>query len=413
MSEENIQVTVVKRSDRKYFMMRYIDPVTGKQAARSTRTTRRREAERIAAKWEAELHEGRYRPASKITWAEFREQYEEQKLATLADKTQESAGTAMNHLERVINPKRLISLTSATLSRFQAALRKEGMKDTTIAAYLAHLRPAFSWAVSMDMLREVPDMHSPKRAKGRKLMRGRPITTEEFERMIQAVPKVRQHDFHVWERHLTGLWLSGLRLEESTVLSWDEDSPFAVDLSGRHPRFRIYAEAEKGHQDRLLPMTPDFAQFLLGIPEEERVGRVFRLNGHQTGNPITPRRVGRIISEIGKRTGVIVNRTRKKVKEKIVDVKTDKATGKVRVVEKVVVKYASAHDLRRAFGTRWARKVMPAVLQRLMRHAAIETTLKYYVDLDADELADELWDSFGGDPNVKPNPNYSGQRKVD
>ena len=152
MSENEIQVTVVKYPDRKYFMMRYIDPITGKQVARSTRTTRRREAERIAAKWEAELQDGRYRPASKITWAEFREQYEEQKLATLADKTQESAATAMNHLERVIGPKRLISLTSATLSRFQTALRQEGMKDTTIATYLAHLRPAFSWAVSMGML---------------------------------------------------------------------------------------------------------------------------------------------------------------------------------------------------------------------------------------------------------------------
>ena len=38
---------------------------------------------------------------------------------------------------------------------------------------------------------------------------------------------------------------------------------------------------------------------------------------------------------------------------------------------------------------------MPAVLQRLMRHASIETTMKYYVDLEADELADGLWDDYG------------------
>ena len=54
-------------------------------------------------------------------------------------------------------------------------------------------------------------------------------------------------------------------------------------------------------------------------------------------------------------------------------------------------KYASAHDLRRAFGTRWASRVKPAVLQKLMRHASINTTMAYYVDLDADELGDELW----------------------
>jgi hypothetical protein len=59
--------------------------------------------------------------------------------------------------------------------------------------------------------------------------------------------------------------------------------------------------------------------------------------------------------------------------------------------DKAEGKYASAHDLRRAFGTRWARRVVPAVLQRLMRHANIETTMEYYVGLEADELAEELW----------------------
>jgi integrase len=51
---------------------------------------------------------------------------------------------------------------------------------------------------------------------------------------------------------------------------------------------------------------------------------------------------------------------------------------------------ASAHDLRRAFGTRWAKLVMPAVLKRLMRHSAIQTTMSCYVDLDAAEVAEQL-----------------------
>ena len=64
-------------------------------------------------------------------------------------------------------------------------------------------------------------------------------------------------------------------------------------------------------------------------------------------------------------------------------VHTDPRTGKV--------KHASAHDLRRSFGNRWAKRVMPAVLQRLMRHESIETRMGYYVDLDADELAEDLY----------------------
>ena len=57
-------------------------------------------------------------------------------------------------------------------------------------------------------------------------------------------------------------------------------------------------------------------------------------------------------------------------------------------------KYASAHDLRRAFGLRWSSRVMPAVLQQLMRHESIDTTMRYYVGRDADAVADTLWDAF-------------------
>ncbi|NMC20663.1 MAG: hypothetical protein GYA33_09615, partial [Thermogutta sp.] len=42
----------------------------------------------------------------------------------------------------------------------------------------------------------------------------------------------------------------------------------------------------------------------------------------------------------------------------------------------------------------WAKRVMPAVLRKLARHASIQTTLGYYVDLDAEALADELWAEY-------------------
>jgi len=144
-------------------------------------------------------------------------------------------------------------------------------------------------------------------------MRGRPVTTEEFERLLTAVPAVRPHD-----------------------------SPF-----------RIFAEAEKGHQDRLLPLTPDFAEFLWETPVSDREGLVFPLLGLQTGKTISGKRVTRIVSAIGRQAGIFVNRAEQK--------------------------YASAHDLRRSFGTCWAQRVKPATLQLLMRHRSIETTLAYYV----------------------------------
>jgi integrase len=64
------------------------------------------------------------------------------------------------------------------------------------------------------------------------------------------------------------------------------------------------------------------------------------------------------------------------------------------IVNKTDGKFASAHDLRRSFGTRWAARVKPATLQLLMRHKSIETTMKYYVCQDSDDVADELWASY-------------------
>jgi hypothetical protein len=55
------------------------------------------------------------------------------------------------------------------------------------------------------------------------------------------------------------------------------DAPIYVDLNVRRPRLRIYAEAEKGHQDRVLPLAPDFVEFLRQIPEAERHGPVFAI----------------------------------------------------------------------------------------------------------------------------------------
>jgi integrase len=310
------------------------------------------------------------------------------------------SGRPSNHLERVLNPKKLGAVTSSAMSRLQADRRADRMPDTTLDTHLAHLQAAFSWAVQMGTMAKVPNMHRPKRVKGRKLMRGRPITAEEFERMIAVAEKVRPHDFETWQRYLRGLWLSGLRLEESLAVSWDPSAPFAVDLTGKRLRFRIFAEAEKGNTDRLLPMTPDFAEFLLQTPEEDRHGPIFTILGLQTGRPITGKRISKILTKIGKKAGVVVDRRIKREREKIEDPETGEMilAPSRKLVEREVVKYASAHELRRAFGTRWAPRVKPATLQLLMRHSAIETTLRYYVAQDADDVAEELWKSFAPTP---------------
>jgi hypothetical protein len=62
------------------------------------------------------------------------------------------------------------------------------------------------------------------------------------------------------------------------------------------------------------------------------------------------------------------------------------------------IKYASAHDFRRAFGDRWALRVMPPVLMQLMRHESIDTTMRFYVGRSVEATTEDLWAAYGKTP---------------
>jgi integrase len=193
--------------------------------------------------------------------------------------------------------------------------------------------------------------------------------------------------------YLRGLWWSGLRLCESLALEWTGTTPGAlvVDFTGRRPMLRIPAESEKGGQDRLLPMAPEFAEFLQETPGAERHGRVFRLAGRRwPAGRMQGDWVSRVVCRIGRKARVVVDQRERRL---VVDASAAKAKRRKNKADDdgVKRKYASAHDLRRAFGLRWSARVMPAVLQQLMRHEDISTTMRYYVGRDADAVADTLW----------------------
>ncbi len=83
------------------------------------------------------------------------------------------------------------------------------------------------------------------------------------------------------------------------------------------------------------------------------------------------------------------------------------AKAKVRVDSK---KTASAHDMRRAFGERWASRLMPAQLMELMRHESIDTTLSYYVGRNAERTAAILWHEHEKAMTPEPNPEANHAR---
>jgi integrase len=366
---DEIKVHLVKYPDRANLVMRYVDPFTGRQVQRSTKTTKQSDAVKAAGKWESELNEGRYRKQSRMTWAEFRELYETEVLPGLADGTGECKASVFNYIESTINPQRLAELTTARLSAFSAKLRENGMKETTLSVHLAHLKPVLKWAVRQGYLRAIPDVEMPKRAKGvTQTMRGRALVGEEVDRLVAKVSSVRKREPKKWKRLIRGLWQSGLRLSEALALSWDDDAPISVCTKGKYPALRIYAEAQKKHRDELLPIAPEFADFLLAVPKSKRRGLVFGIYG-ENGQPLSTKRASRYLSAIGKAAKIVTN--------------------------KVEGRYATAHDWRRSFCTRWARRIMPADLKALARHASITTTMTYYVSQSAEDMGDLLRAAIG------------------
>ena len=359
--EGEATVWVARVSSSPYLAIRWLDPDSGRTCQRSTGCTRRRDAEREAAKLAEKLEAGII--DQEFGWDQFRERYEREKLAGHPCGTRKNWESVANRYEDTVNPQSIHQAADPRrISRYIGCLRADGLRETTITGHVRYLHAAFQWAADMLLIKMVP--HWPKLVRQQKwrFMRGRPLTPAEFRRMLRAAKVERPGNWRAWVRLLRGLWLSGLRIGEAIILSWDGGG-FAVDLTGKHPAFRIQADSQKSGRDELLPMTPDFARWLLRTSEVGRTGLVFPLAG-QAGQ-MTIKRVSRTISAIGRRAGVAVSAD--------------------------PPKHASAHDLRRSFGTRWAKRVMPAVLRRLMRHASIETTMRYYVDIEADELAADLW----------------------
>lgn len=350
-----IRVLVRHKPDREHLLLYHIDPDTGREVSKSSGTADKREAERAAAIWQAEINDRRGPDGTKWEW--FRQRFESEHLATLPSKTRRSYATALNHFRRLVKVELISDVTAGTISVFQAALIREKRPNTSISNYLTHIRTALRWADRVGMC-EAPAIVLPKTGK-RKFMRGRPLTEQEYHAMLA---KCEAPDYR---RFLEMLWLSGLRLGEGMLLSWDSPPIYVLLDAKPYPQLVFYEEGHKARQDDVIPLVPDFAAWLSQTPPELRTGLVAPLTGirHRQRAEST---VSRTITETGKAAGITVNQHGK---------------------------FASAHDLRRSFGTRWAMKVKPMTLQKLMRHASIETTLRYYVGLSSEDAGADVWKS--------------------
>ena len=296
-----------------------------------------------------------------ISWADFRLRYQTEHLVALSDGSRSAWTTAANHLERLLNPRRLAEIDKGALSKFRGKLAAEELAGNSVATYVRTIRAAIGWAYDMDLVTELPRLRIRKGLKRKSGMRSRPITGEEFDRIIAAAESERPNDYIVWQDFLRGLWHSSLRVDELRRLSWDSRSELSIDESGQYPMIRMFAEGHKSGRDCFQPITPEFWE-LISKTGRSRSGYVFPLPARK-GDQMTAKRVIRVISDIGKAAGVI----------------TDPTTGKT----------ATSHDIgRRAALTRLSKVLTMSQTQQWARHSDPRTTSQFYLRDEANALAE-------------------------
>lgn len=350
-----MRVKVIYRQQRDEYVLRWKGPKGWRQKSTGLGKgeKNRRLAHRMAAKLEAELAANP--PVESTEWDTFVDRFTAERLTKLSKHYEATWRSAVASLEEFCRPAELADISDSCVQEWQDSLLSNGKSESTVRSYVKHVMASLRWAEKVGMQFQEPKVELPRI--GRK-MRGRPITGRELVAMIRAAKRLRPAEATMWRDYLAGMWHSGLRLQESLDIGWDTTWPIHFDLNRKYPVFLIYKQ--KSGDEQAAPMSPNFADWLR--KRFRKKGPVFELPLRRADS------VGKVVTSFGKAAGVTVTRKGK---------------------------YASAHDIRRAFATRWAQRLMPAELKAVMRHKDISTTLEYYVDMEPGDVVRKMHKTLG------------------
>jgi integrase len=337
---KRVVVWVQHRGDRPYLDLQWYDPVTRRRRCKSAETCNPLDAEQKRADLEYELNHGFYRDAARLSWEAFRPLFEAEYLPGKRPRTRKKYQEVFNLFEELCRPARLASVNERALSAFLSGMRSRkvrgrvGMGAATMKVYLEYLHTALKWAARQKLLPECPAFPPVKVPR----KNPQPVPVEAFERLLAKAP-----DEH-WRALLWTGWLAGLRVGECYALQWQENDQAPWPDFGRN-RIILPAAFVKADADQWVPLATQLRNILEALP---RTGpKVFALRARD-GHRLALTTVSDYIIGMARRAGVKL----------------------------------SAHSLRKGFGCRYAGKVPAQVLQRLMRHANIATTMAYYANID-------------------------------
>ncbi|MFL5242374.1 MAG: tyrosine-type recombinase/integrase [Gemmataceae bacterium] len=336
MNDERIIVWLLNPNDRPFYKLEWREPGTNKRKSKSTKTGDKTTAERMRHDLESDLNNGRFQEKSKLLWSTFRTRYEQEKLVNVRENSRKKAAAVFDSFERLVAPGKLSRLDESTFSAYTAKLRALKRRPATIHGHLSYLSAAMHWAVKMGLIAKMPYIELPRLPEPEEI---RTIILEEYERLIMSAPT------EWWRVFIATAWFTGMRRNEILALSWDKrDEPY-LDLDAK--QINIPGDKQKNGKTSWLPLHPDLEEMFVNVRNK------LLAKGVKTTGPIfpfanLPSQCSNLFKGIAAKAGLDIG----------------------------------LHDLRRSFASRYASQVPAPVLQRLMRHANITTTMKFYTKID-------------------------------
>ena len=466
----------LRASDRNGYVLKFYCPLQQTRIRKNCGTRDRREARRIQRECRERLLNGEYaasggvitagqpqaarrttktaEPGQGMSWESARERYRQhraargRKASLVHSLSRIDLACRIFENELLPHPEGELMLADCmTLDRFEYLQeqllagaesrfdrRSPNTVNSTIGAVMAFARfcQKHSW------IPVVPDV---QKLEVEEVMKGRPVTCEEFERMLAVTPDVvGPNSAPSWQFALRVLWETGFRIGDLMDFHWKDEQHI-------HSKWKalptlVIPSSQKNRKLQEIPLLPGLAKLLDAVPDKDRTGWVvdpqpleysiqgdiewFRPDAETLADLVkrfTNRAIGRAcgVSDMTVRNwlkAAAIERSspptsRSEVPaDQVRDLRrtserrktfTRSCTGDRMTVERVgrvisligqksniIVrdggcrasgnsKYASAHDLRRGFAHRMINLGVTAeTLTLLLRHADFATTRKFY-----------------------------------
>lgn len=306
----------LQASDKNGYVLKFYCPIQRRRIRRNCGTRNRREARRILRECRERLVSGKYaesggaitelqaatikkghavlapaRNPSGMSWQDCYDCYRKHRRPRGRRNSLEHSLSRLSIAERILEGRReemglpeggpieeYVTLESLEYLQDRLLAGDEGRFDTrapmtvntTIGAVMAFVRycHAHEWVQRVPKLSKLP-VDS--------VMQGRPVTEEEFSRMLDAVPDVAgERSADSWSFTLKILWESAFRVADVMDFSWDDARPIRPlwpKRQGDHPTL-VIPPTQKNRKAQEIPMLPGLYELLDTVPQDKRSGWV-------------------------------------------------------------------------------------------------------------------------------------------